>query len=110
MSSNSTPKSLEDLQAREIVKGFRGKFIHTNTMTFAYWDIDAGSALPLHDHPHEQVLNMLEGEFELVLDGQTMKLKPGEVVPIPSGVPHSGTAITNCRILDVFHPVREDYR
>jgi quercetin dioxygenase-like cupin family protein len=39
-----------------------------------------------------------------------MALTPGKVVVIGSNVPHSGKAITDCRILDVFQPVREDYR
>ena len=36
--------------------------------------------------------------------------KPGTVVVIPPDVPHAGKAITDCWIIDVFHPVREDYR
>ena len=34
----------------------------------------------------------------------------GEVAVIPSGAVHSGRALTQCRFLDVFHPVREDYK
>ena len=37
-------------------------------------------------------------------------LTPGTVALIPSGVRHSGRAVTDCQLLDVFHPVREDYR
>jgi len=63
-----------------------------------------------HAHHHEQVVNMLEGEFELVVDGTPHRLKPGDVLAIPGNAPHSGRAITRCRILDVFWPIREDYR
>lgn len=101
---------LAAVPARELMPGMRGKFLHSASMTFVYWDIDEGAALPLHAHPHEQVVNMLEGEFEIVVDGRPHRLKPGDVLAIPGNAPHSGRAITRCRILDVFSPVREDYR
>jgi quercetin dioxygenase-like cupin family protein len=103
------PTRLEDLEPREIVPGYVARFVHTDNMTFAYWTIEAGASLPSHQHPHEQVANLLEGEFELTLEGQVHILKPGTVLVIPSQAVHSGRAITDCRILDVFHPCREDY-
>ena len=53
---------------------------------------------------------MLEGEFEITVGGNPLSLKPGDVVVIPGNVPHSGRAISKCRILDVFSPARDDYR
>ena len=103
-------KNLEQITEREIVPGYRAKFIHAEKMTMAFWDVDPGAALPEHSHPHEQIANVLEGEFELTVDGEVKVLEPGQVAVIPSGVPHSGKAITACRLLDVFQPVREDYR
>lgn len=101
---------LRNIPAREIVPGFHGKLIHTDNMTIAFWDIEAGASLPEHAHEHEQVTNLTEGEFELTIKGQKHFMKPGSVVVIPSNVKHSGKAITPCRITDIFHPVREDYR
>ena len=101
---------LEDIAPRELVPGFKARFIHSDSMTFSYWDIEPGGELPAHHHIHEQVVNMLEGAFELTVDGKPLILSPGDVVVIPPDVPHSGKAVTACRILDVFHPVREDYR
>lgn len=100
---------LNDIASKELLPGFTVRFVHTDRMTFAYWDIKAGSQLPEHAHEHEQVANISEGEFELTINGKTQVLKPGEVAIIPSNTVHSGVAITDCKMMDVFCPVREDY-
>ncbi|OEK06615.1 cupin domain-containing protein [Roseivirga misakiensis] len=102
--------NLEDIASRELLPGFSVKMIHSEKMTLAYWDIKAGSVLPEHSHPHEQIAaQVISGEFELILDGQSKVMKSGDVAVIPSNMVHSGKAITDCQLLDAFSPVREDY-
>lgn len=101
---------IQVIEQRQPFPGFHVRFVHSANMTFAYWEIDAGAALPEHSHPHEQVLNMQEGRFELTIAGSTRTLAAGDVAIIPSNALHSGRAITACRITDVFYPIREDYR
>ena len=84
-------------------------FIHSANMTFALWDIDAGASLPEHAHPHEQVVYLLEGELSLTVAGINKVMKTGSVAVIPSNARHFGKAVTVCRVLDVFYPLREDY-
>ena len=103
-------QDLKDIAEREIVPGYRARFIHSDHMTLAFWDVDPGAALPEHSHPHEQIANVLEGQFELTVAGESKILEPGMVAVIPSDVPHSGKAITACRLLDAFQPSRDDYR
>ena len=100
---------LQDVEPFEIVPGYRARIVHSSTMTLAYVEIDAGAELPEHSHVHEQVVNMLEGSFELCIGDEKLQLEPGQVVIIPSSVPHSGKAHRRCKILDVFHPIREDF-
>lgn len=101
---------LKNVPAKEIIPGYHVKFVHTENMTFAYWNIKAGAALPEHAHVNEQVSNLTEGEFEMTVEGEKQVMKSGSVVVIPSNVRHSGKALTHCRMTDVFFPVREDYR
>jgi quercetin dioxygenase-like cupin family protein len=98
------------LEPRELQPGHHGRFIHSEHTTHVYWEIEAGAKLPEHRHPHEQIVNMLEGTYELVVDGEPHVLEAGDVLVIPGGAVHGGGARTDCRILDVFSPVREDYR
>ena len=103
-------QNIHDIKGKEIIPGYTGKFIHSENMTVAYWDITAGSPLPEHTHLHEQVVNVIEGTLELTGEGKTHVLGPGSVVVIPSHVPHSGKAVTDCKVIDVFYPVREEYQ
>lgn len=102
-------QKLEAIEPKEILPGYTVKFVHTESMTFAFWDVKKGSPLPEHAHHHEQVAQVMEGEYELTVDGQTKKLSSGDIAVIPSNVPHSGIALTDCKLMDVFCPVREDY-
>lgn len=100
----------ENITPRTMAPGFHARFIHSASMTFALWEIDAGALLPEHSHMQEQVTQMVAGAFELTVDGVTHRLSEGQVVVIPSHATHSGRALTACKILDIFSPVREDYR
>lgn len=101
---------MASLEARELVPGHRGRFIHSEHTTHVYWEVEAGATLPDHSHPHEQIVNMLEGTYELIVDGVRHELRTGDVLVIPGGATHGGGAKSDCRILDVFSPVREEYR
>lgn len=102
--------SINSLAAAEKIPGFNGRFVHTEQMTISYWEIKKASVLPEHAHPHEQISQVMEGQFELTIDGITETMAPGKVAIIPSNVIHSGRALTDCKVMDIFCPVREDYR
>ena len=93
---------LEDIPVREFIPGFSGRAIHTENVTVMQWEIESGAELPEHSHKHEQISTLVGDQSHLMTNG--------EVAVIPSGAVHSGRAITQCRFLDVFHPVREDYK
>ena len=101
--------NLKNTESKKIIPGYKAKFVHSKNMTVVYWEIKAGFTLPEHSHIHEQISNVTNGEFKLIVDGISQILKPGIVTIIPSNAKHSGVAITDCEITDIFYPIREDY-
>jgi quercetin dioxygenase-like cupin family protein len=100
----------DQVESREMMSGGFARFYHTDHMSLAVWAFLPGADLPAHNHPHEQVTTMIDGQFEMTLDGEVHVLKKGMVVTIPPHVTHSGKALTKCHIVDVFYPVREDFK
>jgi len=98
-----------DVPPRDIVPGFHGRYVHSEHITQGRVDIDSGAILPEHSHPHEQWTTVLTGTLELTVAGVVQVLRAGQVLYIPPHAPHSGRALTPCQVLDVFHPVRQDY-
>ena len=100
---------LADITPTEKIPGFHGKFVHMEGVTLAYWEVKAGSILPEHSHVNEQSSQVTEGQFELTIDGKTEIYVPGQVATVPAHVVHSGRALTDCKITDVFAPARPEY-
>ena len=78
-------------------------------MTLAYWDVEEGATVPEHSHKNEQIMQVLEGTFEFTVNGLTKLCKPDDLVVIPPFATHSGKALTPCKLMDIFSPVREEY-
>ncbi|UJH66538.1 cupin domain-containing protein [Allomuricauda sp. SCSIO 65647] len=101
--------NLSEIPSKEIMPGYHGKLVHSKSMSWAFWTVEKGAEVPEHRHVHEQIMHVVEGEFEFTLDGKTKVYTPGDVVVIPSNITHSGKALTPCKLMDVFSPVREEY-
>jgi len=102
--------SIKDITPRELVKGFTGRYIHGKSLTLGYVEIKAGNKLPEHHHVHEQITFIIEGQLDMMIGGKSCSLTAGMYYVIPSNVPHSAIAKTDCKAIDVFNPVREDYK
>lgn len=99
-----------DLKQNEIAPGFLARFIHTAGVTIAYVNIKSGSVLPEHSHVQDQITQVIEGKLELTVGGETQVVSAGQIAVIPSNVKHSAIARSECKVIDVFNPVREDYK
>ena len=110
MGDRASILKLSELERKELFPGARARFVHCDNMTLAHWEFEAGVLLPEHSHPHEQIANVLDGIFELTIEGEPYRLEAGMVAIIPPDARHSGKSITDSRLFDVFYPVREDFR
>ena len=68
-----------------------------------------GSIVPMHSHDNEQITYVLEGALKFVIEGKELIVRSGEVLVIPSNLPHSAEAIEDTVDLDIFCPPREDW-
>ena len=102
--------NIKNLKQREVIPGFNGKFVNGENITWAFWDIKKDSSIPDHFHIHEQIMHVISGDFEFTINGLTSVFSEGDTIVIPSNIPHRGKALTNCKIMDVFSPKREEYK
>ena len=74
-------------------------------------DMEPGAVVPPHSHPHEQVGMMLAGRATFTIGDEVKTLSAGDLYRIPGGVVHTVTALDEpVKVLDLFSPVREEYR
>lgn len=99
-----------DISEKVLMKGIKGKYIHTENNTVGLITIEKGAVLPAHSHVHEQITQVISGKLEMTIDGVTQVLEPDSITIIPSNAVHSANALTNCVVIDTFFPVREDYK
>jgi quercetin dioxygenase-like cupin family protein len=55
-------------------------------------------------------MHVISGSFSFTLEGETSVFGEGDTIVIPSNYKHHGTALTDCKIMDVFFPKREEYK
>jgi len=101
---------IKNIKPKELAPGITGYYAHGDKSTFGYIELKKGSSVPLHHHINEQITYMIEGQLDMLIDGVASSLTTGMVHVIPSNTPHSAIAITDCKVIDVFGPVREDYK
>ncbi|HVH87649.1 MAG TPA: cupin domain-containing protein [Terriglobales bacterium] len=68
-----------------------------------------GCVVPQHSHENEQVTYILEGALKFWIDGKEIVVRSGEVLCIPSNMPHKAEAVEDTVDLDVFYPPRQDW-
>jgi quercetin dioxygenase-like cupin family protein len=94
-------ESLNSLIGRQMVVG-------TNLMV-ARVLLKKGAIVPMHSHHNEQVTYILEGALRFSIDNQEITVSAGEVLCIPSDMPHAAVALEDTVDLDIFNPPRQDW-
>ena len=95
------PEKVTDMISRKIVSGER-------EMMAQIW-LKKGAIVPMHDHVSEQLTYIFQGAWRFTIGGEEFIVREGEVLHIPSSVPHQAEALDDVFELDVFSPIRQDW-
>jgi len=102
--------SIKDIPPKKPAEGVEVRIIHGERMTAAFFTIAAGSGVPEHAHPHEQIGTILKGKMELAIGREKHVVTAGGAYHIPSGVTHAGLCLEGpAEVIEIFSPVREDW-
>lgn len=94
----------------DIAPGIRRRTItHGTSMYQMIAKLDAGSVMPAHQHPQEQIVHILEGHMRLIVAGVPHELRGGQSHYLAPNVPHGVETIEDTMVLDTFSPPRDDY-
>ena len=101
---------IRELPCKEMIKGVTLRSAYLDKVMVTFVDLEAGSVIPAHSHPHEQISVMISGRLLFKVAGEEKMVEAGEVVCIPSGVEHAVEAVDGPAVAyDCWSPVREDY-
>jgi quercetin dioxygenase-like cupin family protein len=80
-------------------------------MMLSVVDLEPNAVVAEHSHPHEQVGMLLQGRAIFYIGDEQKTLQAGDLYRIPGHTKHRVVVLDGpARALDIFHPVREDYR
>jgi quercetin dioxygenase-like cupin family protein len=103
--------SRADLQLREDVPGAQLWAVSLEHTMLTYFEVQPHSRFERHQHESEQITLVLEGELSFETASQVIAVRAGEVIALPSNVPHAVfTREHPVRAVDAWSPVRAEYR
>jgi quercetin dioxygenase-like cupin family protein len=92
---------MSDMISRKIVTGDKAMV--------AQVFLKKDAVVPEHRHESEQITYILEGALKFEIEGKEIVVRKGEVLSIPSNVPHRAVALEDTIDLDIFSPIRTDW-
>ncbi len=102
LSWDSVPlDTLSDDMSRRVITGEKVMMVQ--------FDLKKDAVVPEHSHEAEQLSYVVSGALRFEVEGKETSVLAGEVIVIPSNVPHSAVALEDTRNLDVFSPIRYDF-
>ncbi len=103
--------SLRDLPGFELAPGATARALFGERAMLNLVEMEPGATVPAHSHPHEQLGLILRGSMTMAIGGEPHELGELDAYAVPPHVEHGGVAgPAGAVLLDVFAPVREDYR
>jgi quercetin dioxygenase-like cupin family protein len=102
----------DDMNKETLKPGLGRRLIATDRMMLAHVYLDEGCVVPKHAHENEQLTYILEGVLRFWLgedESQVLDVRAGEVLHIPSNLPHRAEALEQTLDVDIFCPPRQDW-
>ena len=109
MASEETLYRWDDLPLEKVTEMVSRKIITGHRHMLAQVYLKRGAHMPMHAHESEQTVYVLQGVLRYRVDGREIVVRAGEVLHIPSGVPHQAEAIDDTFEMVVFSPIREEW-
>jgi unsaturated pyranuronate lyase len=101
--------SWETVKQEPMRQGIWRKVISGEKAMLAQVFLPKGAVVPTHQHESEQLSYILEGALKFELEGKEVIVRAGEVLHIPSNVPHMAVALEDTLDFDAFSPIRVDW-
>ena len=107
----STITTYANIPLVQLAPGAMSHIVAGKNMTLSIAHLSAGSYFPVHTHDTlEQMMLVLAGELDAILDGKLFRMKPGDIICFPAGHEHGAQMLdVDCEIVDIFSPARDDY-
>ena len=99
----------DDVVLEEVRDGISRKFIAGDREMVAQITLKRGAIVPTHSHESEQLTYVLTGALKFTLDGRDVTVRPGELLRIPSWMPHSAEAVEYTFELELLSTIRQDW-
>jgi quercetin dioxygenase-like cupin family protein len=99
----------DEIALEKITEMISQKIVAGERQMLAQIYLKRGALVPMHAHESEQMTYILQGALKAVVGGEEITVREGEVLHVPSNVPHQAEALEDTFELDVFSPVREDW-
>ena len=100
---------LQDMPVEHLNPLIDRQFVAGERSMLARIILRKGSIVPQHSHDNEQITYVLDGALKFVIEGKELVVRSGEILVIPSNVPHSAEALEDTVDLDIFCPPRADW-
>ena len=107
--SEETVVGWDEIELEKVTELISRKLIAGDRQMLVQIYLKRGALVPLHAHESEQMTYVLDGMLKIRIDGEDVIVRDGEVVRIPSGVPHQTEALADTFELDLFSPVRSEW-
>ena len=100
-----------DIPLVELVPGSNSHLFFGGKITVSFLTMAANSYFPPHRHEPEQIMIVLDGYADEIVEGKFYRLQKGDVILLPSNVEHGAyLREVDCRVIDIFSPPRQDFR